>query len=776
MYEPGEPDVANCYGVYFPASQDAAGSHTFNPEAERVITVTVARSDKQPVIDEAITVPYVIKESESGIFQMGDIEFASGQVETTLDITFDKAEQGVKYDLTLELENPQYVSTYTVNPTSISLDVLVVTWQYILNPQTGEKALFTITQEAWNETCYGYIKYYEVNDVRTCVLELTGKHVYKGSEYESPYFWGPEGAEVQLEFKMYPKELNKDGYMFVELPPLAYYYHSSYQSMIYFFDYYYYWTVYADSLDNPQGITMSWIEFAKKYEASYPMGYYDNNGGLFFYIVARGMYGIGGWSMGTYDIIGIGEGFVRTDFEIKVMEADYPSDGATPIYVETGRDVAKLRYAIYPGELKESEIEKKVAAISNGTEEGTSVFDQFEYDEDYDVNYATMLVSPEKTGEYTLVAVALDKDDIVQESSASVVFNYIATEDEEDYAVNVSVFTEDTPARYKELHDYDSFAFGISGEDIVEAHVAIFSEAQVNSLGEDAIKEEVKTNGRLALDEDSIAEINADGGFYDVATKLAAKTTFYVVVWATNGSMEKFAVASYTTAALPYVWNKLGTGTLTDGFLRPLFSKPDMTVSCDIYEEANTPGLYKVGGYQAEYIKLWYDYTDDQVTAVKDSRWKETEFIVDATNPTAVFISEQEYGICVNPDYGFMLIDTEKSGTLVDGIITFPVKEMYVGMPGLSQWFYGNANGTFKLVLPSAVAPSASVSVPSVGAKDYGPAIIPASADEYARPKVEYERDAKSVKAAVSVSYDRKEKTGKRSDEAISREMEKIVF
>ena len=54
-YEPGEPDLANCYGVYFP-TQEASGSHTFDPEMDRIITVTVARKADQPLINEEIKV------------------------------------------------------------------------------------------------------------------------------------------------------------------------------------------------------------------------------------------------------------------------------------------------------------------------------------------------------------------------------------------------------------------------------------------------------------------------------------------------------------------------------------------------------------------------------------------------------------------------------------------------------------------------------------------------------------------------------------------------
>ena len=63
VYQPGESDSETCYGVYFP-SQEASGSHTYDPEMEKSISVTIARNQEKPFIDNAITVPYVLKASE----------------------------------------------------------------------------------------------------------------------------------------------------------------------------------------------------------------------------------------------------------------------------------------------------------------------------------------------------------------------------------------------------------------------------------------------------------------------------------------------------------------------------------------------------------------------------------------------------------------------------------------------------------------------------------------------------------------------------------------
>jgi hypothetical protein len=74
----------------------------------------------------------------------------------------------------------------------------------------------------------------------------------------------------------------------------------------------------------------------------------------------------------------------------------------------------------------------------------------------------------------------------------------------------------------------------------------------------------VKTDSDYAVSDAVLKEINAQGGYYDVRTKLSPKTTYLVIMWATNGNLDDFAYATYTTDKLPYVWNSLGKGSLTD--------------------------------------------------------------------------------------------------------------------------------------------------------------------------------------------------------------------
>ncbi len=590
--KPGTPDPEGCYGVYFPV-QEATGSHTYDPDMDRSVTFTVARTNTSG----AITVPFTVVSEDKDVFEFGDIEFADGQAETELEVTFDDIEEGKTCSFSIQLNDDNaYVSHYNSGAIALDFSVIVVKWEYILNPKTGEKALFEFTQDYWGETAWAYVKYYEVDGVRYCHTESTGQHVYK-EPYEAPGFFGTADdldTDGELYFNIYVNEKNAEGNLFVEVLPVPLYVNPNYpDTPVHIFDYYYYWTVYQDSLGNSQGITLSWLDFARKYQESYPMSYYDDNGGIYIYTRTYGMYGVGGWTKDAIDIVGVGEGFTRVDYSLEV-DSEFPDKGVTPILFTVGADVAKVDYAIYEGSLNSVQIAARIDAIAAGEEENVVSVSEFMFDEDEQVYYAEFGVSPETTGEYTMVAVSFNKiteqfTESVAQDAQSLSFFHVAAADDEDYDVKVSAFTEDTPARYESLHNYDSFAYGVSGKDLKEVHIAFYTADEVQKYGTDAVLNDAKADldGEYVVSEDVLAEINADGGFYTVATGMNAKTTYYLVVWATNGSKENYAIATYTTEALPYVWNNLGKGTITDGFFNGLFNgKADVTTSCDVYEEA----------------------------------------------------------------------------------------------------------------------------------------------------------------------------------------------
>lgn len=765
--KPGTPDPEGCYGVFFPV-QEATGSHTYDPDMDRSVTFTVARTNT----NGAITVPYTVTSENKDVFKFEDIEFADGQAETELEVTFDDIEEGKTCSFSIQLNDDNaYVSHYNSGAIGIDFSVIVVKWEDFLDPKTNEPAVFTINSR-WDGKfgpMKATLKYYEVDGIRTGVFTSIDKNADSG---ELEGFWHSI-PEVTLNIRWYTKNQNSAGYDFVELPKQYFGYDynggnwlkvpvGEATAPIYVYDYPWYWVERGYDW-GADGMGDNWLDEANKtgqMDGSYPVSYYDGNGGFFFNIYFY-VSGVGGWSPDNYGTVAIASGFTRVDYSLDV-ESDFPDKGVTPVLFTVGADVAKVDYAIYEGSLNSVQVQARVDAIAAGKEENVVTVSEFTFDEDAGIYYAKFGVSPETTGEYTLVAVSFNKTteeitESVAQNAQSLSFYHVAAADDENLDVKVSVFTEDTPARYKNFHKYDSFAYGVSGEDLKEVHIAFYTASVVQKYGTDAVLNDAKADldGEYVVSEDVLAEINADGGYYTIAEKMDPKTTYYVVVWATNGSKEGYAIANYTTEALPYVWNSLGKGTITDGFFFGMFDKPDTTVPCDVFEEANTPGLYMVTGFQCALAAGFFGITPEQMAPYEGGNWRNAEIVIDATKPNAVVIEAQDYGVCVNGNsYGFFMIQTEPTGTLENNAITWPAEEMYVGAPIPGKWWYANPGGTFKITLPSAVGETPSIAPATASNGQVKDEVMSSSATRYNMPVVKYEREVKSISVETkAVNY-----------------------
>lgn len=760
-YIPGEPETSGCYGVFFP-TQDASGSHTYDPSMERSVAITVSRTNSSG----AITVPFTVTASEEGVFNFGTINFADGQTETELLVSFPNAKLGTEYSFSVQIDDKQYASIYNEGAAGLDFSVLIVEWIDVVNPVTKNPAVVTFNLGWWGTVVEAKLKYYEVDGVRTC--ETYDEKVIVGNS-DAPTgslgFWGG-GADNHLHFTWFLNkvtEIDGEAYNAIDVPKqyLGFDYDDwlpkpigQAGNPIFAYD----WFHFLITDGGYPGGWPDWEGFLERNPGVYDRSYYDGNGGfmlnLRYYIP-----GLGGWTPDTFDTVGIVEGYLRVDYSLDLYP-DYTQNGVTPIDVEAGLDVASIKYAVYEGELTATQVGYKVEAITAGTEEGVVTFSDFEVDEEEAVKYATLGVQLDKTAEYTLVAVAYDDKDKPQ-NNASTTFRHIAAGDTEEYAVDINVLTEATPVRYTETGDYDqytSFAFAVYGSDITEAHLAVVPAAQLSN----SLLSTIKYNSeKYAVGEETLAAINGEGGYYDVASGLAANTEYAVVVWATNGSEDKFVYETYKTEKLPYVWKSLGKGTIVDGFCTPLFSKPTVTATCDVYEEAKTPGFYMITGYQQEVAAKFFGIDKEDMAPYEGGNWKNTEVIVDATNPNKVVIAEQDYGVCVNQSYGFFLIETEPSGKLENGVITFPAEEVYIGVPGLGKWYITNDDGSFKITLPSAASTTAVKPVANSGNGRVEDLNIISGLRSFEKAKVQIERDAQAVNANASVSYGRTTKAAR---------------
>lgn len=520
-YEKGEADVDGCYGVYFPV-QEAAGAHTYDPSMPTEIEFTVARTNTSG----AITVPIDYTESHDGIFDVPAAEFADGQSETTIKVTFPTSENGVNYKLSLAVNDPQYASKYLDVAVNMDFSVLRVEWKYFLNPETGEPAKFTFNQGWWEEVHTGYVKYYEVNGVRTCQTVTDPVQTDSGTAYG---FWGTGTAEGEgeLNFKWYDA-VNAEGKQIVELPVNKVYYHPTYEADVHIYDWYTYFTVV-----NPQAALagVDYLTFVNKYGGSYITSYYDN-GGFYFAAAYYYMIGIGGWSVDAYDVVAEAEGFVRTDYSLDVKAA-LTTNGAVPVTFALGADVANVKYAAYEGELNVAQLEAKVGAIVDGTE--TAVAEV--------TASSTVAVTMPATGKYTLVAVAYDAEGNAQ-SSANTVFTYVSTDNPVPVIVTAGIGSADkyVPAG---ANTDTSLEIWVYGKDLVDVKVGVFS---YPSLVADFAGCQNAVASSKSISAENLALANG-AGYVDVVTGLVPGTEHYLLVWASNGYETTFAMSDgfYTT-------------------------------------------------------------------------------------------------------------------------------------------------------------------------------------------------------------------------------------
>ena len=345
-YEPGTPDPSGCYGVFFP-SQDAMGSHTYDPSMERTVSITVTRTNT----NGAITVPFTTAVSEEGVFNFGSITFADGQSETELDVTFPSAPEGKQLSFSVQLDDDNtYISHYNSGAIALDFSVLIVTWKTFTKPNSEEPAVFTITHRWGNSfgPIHATLKYYEVNGVRTGVFTSIDK-----DEAGNPRGFWHSDPSVDLKIRWYVENQdgishsNKEGFDFVELPKQYFGYDyndgdwlsvpiGQAASPIYVYDYPWYWVEKGYNW-GADGMGNNWLDEANntgQTDGKYPAGYYDGNGGFYFNIYFY-IPGLGGWSPDNYGTVAVADGFVRTDYSL-TLETDYSSDGVTPVYGTAG--------------------------------------------------------------------------------------------------------------------------------------------------------------------------------------------------------------------------------------------------------------------------------------------------------------------------------------------------------------------------------------------------------------------------------------------------------
>ena len=692
-YESGEVENTNPYNVFF----ETLESNFFQLDPSDATTLSFKAYRDSGSVAEQLTVPVVLtpgNDDSADIFTKGELTFPKDSVWAEVSVNFPNATPGTLYKATLSITDPAYVHIYSNVPKSLTFSVQRVKWNPLGKLKYLDKFLLDSEIELDVEQRDDDHSYYRFVGPSSATLPDQSGAGLAYSETSTPY--------VTLHI------LKKGDVLSGQT--------IAHDNLVFFDEYYsgYFHSSYADDImviHPADGFSSTKTEdtWVNNKVVSYQED--GETPGVIELAPFHYMYSVGGWNHSTSAYITlVFPGFVPTDYEI-YMESDYPSNGKTPIYMEVGSDIKSVKYAIYEGTIGENGAAKKMDTITSGEDPSTTISD-FQYDEDEEVYYTNFDVTPAATGLYTVVAIGYDAAGDPQ-GVGFVNFQFVAEEDEDDYAVSVSVGAEATSSRYEAAghNQYNSFAYWIAGEDLTDVHVAVVPKASIS----DALLAEIKADaeGEYAVDEDVLAEINADGGYATIATKLADDMDYAVIVWATNGNLDDFAYAFYTTEKFPEVWKSLGTGLYTDDFFAGLFDIDCLEWEVEVMQSEDDPTRYK----------MIYPY-DGKYLHNEDGDWdtsRSYDIIINIPDEDHVYIVPQETG--VNWGYGMTsicsiagrYIDSGYTieeldgygitfGTLEDGVITFLEKDCLVSLANYNSgsWMYANTNSAFKLVLPEA--------------------------------------------------------------------------
>lgn len=585
---PGEQDLDGCFGVYFPAQKETTDL-TLDPSDPTSAKVTVMRSKSEG----AITVPVTVKDT-SGLFVYTPITFEDGQSETTFDLTFDNIAIGSTYMVSFTIDDPQYASKYSSNPTSLDFKVLREKWNELGVGTWDEEGYFefggvpdnvVIYQNDLNKNLYRialqypdangetYSVYSDKSDQYMVLRVLKAGDTYKDVKVTTDGLVAFDIFDTGIYNKNYPSS------------PIWFVHPSSFTSLAsedkWLYNKVLMWQDEKNTL--PAGIQL----------APY---YYIN--------------GVGGWDYTQQDgiITIVFPGAALTDYTVEVTAGE-TADGEIPVEFTLGKDVASAKYAAYEGELSKAAAERHANAIAKGTEDSQAVPES-----------GAVSLKFDKSGVYSVVAVTFDEKGDFQSSEVAT-FNYVAKGDEENYAVNVSAGLELT-SRYaaQGYTKLNSAEFYVYGKDITDVKMTVLPAAKLDMEKVDSVARAQKSVS------DSVLNLVNTNGWSDLVTGLSPLTKYTLVVWASNGYSSKVVTADVTTDGLAKVKKGTGTYTYTIVFTDDE-ENPVSDEGLELYADPNYKNTYVIPnwGYGVDFT-FTYDPATGKVNVPQQATGAESQY------------------------------------------------------------------------------------------------------------------------------------------------------
>ena len=513
---PGEPEVENCYKVYFPTPQLNATDHTLEPTAATTLSFIAMRE----VADYEINVPVVVTctggEEGENVFNVSEIAFKDGQTETTFTVDFPDAQVGVTYDCTVEVVDPEYALKYGTNPTYVSFSVTRVKWNRVTGANGEQYGMF---QDDILSSIFGVSVPYAVNDRVEVYQRDDKKGIYKfenlySSSFMGLLFNGDPNANMSSYVKDVDFILDMTDPAKVVMP---------FQEI-------------GVNVNNAYGWIMagSLISDYVSIDPSQNLyGVYENGivtfpaNGLFFYFPNSGDMDYVNSSGFTKFIM---PGYKDVDYNLQLAWGAADADGVLPFQVLMGADVVKVKYAAFEGELFEGDIKAKASEITTGAVASKELAESGIYG-----------LTLDKTGQYTLVVVGYNAagDQVAVDGGS---FGYVAAGDSVPVVLNCGLISSDKNAPLGMTAE-NSFVYG---EDIKQAWMALYRYEDFLE-SPDGVMNDVMN---YPLSDEDIKAINGNG-LTDIYVGLNSGFEYVLVVYAYNGYETELFSAYGKTAGEP---------------------------------------------------------------------------------------------------------------------------------------------------------------------------------------------------------------------------------
>ena len=522
VIEVGKPDLEGCHGVYFPANS-ANGLMTVDPSAAKTLNITIARKESKG----SLTVPVVVTETskDEKIFVVPEVKFEDGQAEATFAVTFDKAKIGVKYGLTLSVEDPQYVSTYTNNSTSVHFDVMVIEWKDLGKGLIRDDLISSVfgvpgkcAEIEWN--------IYERGD-KPGFYKLVGPY---GTKMLAA-LWGNKYPETEFEENVTTKDA----------------------------------TLYIDAT-NPDKVVFLYQNLGCKISSDGELwaGSRLPNGKDFSFGTLKGgviTFPNKGIILGTKDEPSwyantngmfrvVLPGTVLVDYGFSIGVGENAPDGNLPVSFNKGTDVKNVIYAAFEGKLDAEGVKSAVKKIAKGSVSSQKTSEN------------TIALKFDKTGIYTLVAIALnDKDELVNTAAAD--FGYIAAGDDKPVVLDYGLLVSNK-YKFKGHTAENSIEFYIFGEDIKEIRLTLVEAVIYDKTIDYSIEALMKLKPQSA---EFLKNVNGDGAS-NVFINLSPGTEYVMLIAANNGyKTQIFSTRATTAGKAKMAYRNFYLGELTNEFI-----------------------------------------------------------------------------------------------------------------------------------------------------------------------------------------------------------------